>query len=163
VDVIAKLLDEAMVPTAECVANLESAAASATQELAAFREDAAARREAESKVCPMTLMRSFLLRFMSLGCCLEPGFVMPAPATQSGACIRQVIEARKKHEASAQEERKNAIAEWLDLLASQVPIITDIASLQATTPSGSSHAWRLLAYPSAGKTTRKHFVHVTAG
>ena len=50
VDVIAKLLDEAMVPTAEYVANLESAVASAAQELAAFREDAAARREAESKV-----------------------------------------------------------------------------------------------------------------
>jgi hypothetical protein len=51
VDVIAKLLDEAMVPTAEYVASLESAVASATQELVAFREDAAARREAESKVC----------------------------------------------------------------------------------------------------------------
>ena len=50
-DVIAKLLDEVMVPTTEYVANLESAVASATQELAAFREDAAARREAESKVC----------------------------------------------------------------------------------------------------------------
>ena len=50
VDVIAKLLDEGNVPTTECVATLASAVASATQELAAFREDAAARREAESRV-----------------------------------------------------------------------------------------------------------------
>jgi hypothetical protein len=35
--------------------------------------------------------------------------------------LPQKEEARKKHEASAQEDKKNAIAEWLDLLASQVP------------------------------------------
>lgn len=65
-EVIAKLLDEALVPTAEYVANLESAMSAATAELAAFREDAAARREAESKVqllsnsrnccCPMRVV-----------------------------------------------------------------------------------------------------------
>ena len=48
---------------------------------------------------------------------LLTGMLMPAAVA---VCSLQVIEARKKHEASAQEERKNAIAEWLDLLASQV-------------------------------------------
>lgn len=84
-DVIAKLLDEAMVPTAEYVAGLESAVASATQELA-FREDAAARREAESKVCPMTVMHSCLLRSICIGHCLKPA--CHAHASTKQWCLR---------------------------------------------------------------------------
>jgi hypothetical protein len=57
VNVIAKLLDEAMVPTAEYVANLEAAMAAATQELATFREEAATRREAESKVSRSCMLK----------------------------------------------------------------------------------------------------------
>lgn len=49
-DTIVKLLDEAMVPTVEYVANLEATLTASTTELTAFREDAAARREAEGKV-----------------------------------------------------------------------------------------------------------------
>ncbi len=37
------------------------------------------------------------------------------------ACKAQKEEAKKRHETAAAEEKKNAIVEWLDLLASQVP------------------------------------------
>ena len=69
-DVIAKLLDEAMVPTAEYVAALEAAVAASAQELAAFREDAAARRDAESKVCTTSACMCAQLRCQhDMQCC----------------------------------------------------------------------------------------------
>lgn len=49
-EVLARVLDGAMQPTAEYVADLESRAAAMVTELAAFREAAAALKEADGKV-----------------------------------------------------------------------------------------------------------------
>ena len=56
--------------------------------------------------------------------------------------VVQVVEARRRHEASAQEERKNAIAEWLDLLASQVMIHFLLGQATAAQQAGALHATR---------------------
>lgn len=112
-----------MVPTAEYVANLESAMEAATAEMAAYREDAAARREAESKVCGQNRRGHALANVVPAyltGRSQNPRICMAIFPDRRIPMQLQKEEARKKHEAAAQEEKKNAIAEWLDLLASQV-------------------------------------------
>ncbi len=49
-EVLAKVLDASLQPTAEYVADLEAGMAAASAELVAFREAAAVQREADGKV-----------------------------------------------------------------------------------------------------------------
>ncbi len=58
-EVLAKVLDASLQPTAEYVADLEAGMAAASAELVAFREAAAVQREADGKVRSVGVVEPF--------------------------------------------------------------------------------------------------------